>query len=213
MSNTQNKSNSDNSLLSLEETRNGHKTIKVNGIYLHSKYDPIKEAQSFVNSNLNVDENPTGYLVLGLGLGYHILDLASRTDKKIIVLESNKNIYNFACDICQIHQLTNVRVITGINSDELFFEHEFVKFLSQKPKTLVHPSSFKANGKFYQDFLSFRSENNLNEDSLDLIEDEYIATDIRENETFSEYSERLLTKDSVNSSEQLVLATYALFER
>ena len=94
MSKTQRLSENANNFLSLEETRNGQNTIKVNGIYLHSKYDPIKEAISFVNANIEEDQNTSGYLVLGLGLGYHVAELANRTNKQITVLEPNKELYN-----------------------------------------------------------------------------------------------------------------------
>lgn len=197
---------------SLEDTRNGNKTIKVNGIYLHSKYDPIKEAISFANANISEDENPSGFLVLGLGLGYHIVELAKRTDRLIYVLEANKNIINFANEVCRINELKNVKVLYDIDIEELFFNEDFVKFLSEKPKTIVHPSSFKSETKFYQEFLSFRSPNTLTVEAADLINDDYINTSLNEDETFAEYSNRLLHKNKLNKSEQLVLATYSIFK-
>lgn len=211
MSNTQNLSNNENSLFSLEETRNGYKTIKVNGIYLHSKYDPIKEATSFVNSNLSEEESPSGYLVLGLGLGYHIAELANRTEKRIIVLESNKNLCNLANDICGIEKYKRVRVISNIDIDELFFDPDFVEFLSERPKTIVHPSSFKADTRFYQNFLSYRSSNLLNDEAVSLLKNNGIEPSMNENETFRSYSERLSAKNQLDQSEKLVLATYAVF--
>lgn len=197
---------------SLEDTRNGQKTIKVNGIYLHSKYDPLKEAVSFANANTVEEENISGFLILGLGLGYHVRELATRTDRPIYVLEANKNMLNFANDVCHISDLPNVHILSDIDVEELFFNGEFVEFLSEKPKTIVHPSSFKADSKFYQEFLSFRSDNVLTLEAAGLIDDDIINTGIDENETIAEYSNKLLNKNQLSNSEQLVLATYALFK-
>lgn len=64
--------------ITLEQTRNNQKTIKVkyNGkdFYLHSKYDPLREAEAIINKleeKENIDEN-SHVIFYGLGLGYHI---------------------------------------------------------------------------------------------------------------------------------------------
>jgi hypothetical protein len=64
--------------ITLEDTRNNQKTIKIsNGekiFYLHSKYDPLREAETIINKfaeRENIDEN-SHVIFYGLGLGYHI---------------------------------------------------------------------------------------------------------------------------------------------
>lgn len=58
----------------IEETRKGDKTLLYNKdnkkIYFHSKYDPIREAQTIVEEYK--DMNDTNVIFYGTGLGYHI---------------------------------------------------------------------------------------------------------------------------------------------
>jgi len=64
--------------IEIENTKNNQKTIKVKkgdkDFYLHSKYDPLREAESIINKleeKENIDEN-SHVIFYGLGLGYHI---------------------------------------------------------------------------------------------------------------------------------------------
>jgi hypothetical protein len=62
-------------LFQMEETMKGHETLAINKdarkIYLHSKYDPIREANTILNSYGDMDEN-SSIIFYGTGLGYHI---------------------------------------------------------------------------------------------------------------------------------------------
>lgn len=59
----------------LEETREGMNTLVIakdnKKVYLHSKYDPLKEAESIVESYKDM-ESVTNIIFYGTGLGYHI---------------------------------------------------------------------------------------------------------------------------------------------
>lgn len=70
--------NIDKSNIKIEITKNGHNTLLVekdeNKFYLHSKYDPLREAEAIINKvieNETIDDN-THVIFYGLGLGYHI---------------------------------------------------------------------------------------------------------------------------------------------
>ena len=69
----------------IEETRNGDKTLCVTKdgkkIYLHSRYNPVREAETIVESIDDIDEN-TNIIFYGTGLGFHIQ----------LILEKYKNI-------------------------------------------------------------------------------------------------------------------------
>ncbi len=62
-------------LFQIEETRRGDKTLAINKVdkktYLHSKYDPIREANTILESYEDMDEN-SSIVFYGTGLGYHI---------------------------------------------------------------------------------------------------------------------------------------------
>ncbi|GJL78227.1 MAG: hypothetical protein NPINA01_12160 [Nitrospinaceae bacterium] len=61
-------------------------------ITLHSSYDPVKEAQRLIDSE--DAENRTRFLVLGLGLGYHLQELVRRVPRssRIMVFEKDAEI-------------------------------------------------------------------------------------------------------------------------
>lgn len=70
--------------IDLLETKKGLKTVKINNILLHSKYDPIKEAKNFVKENF--DEEKTNIL-FGMGLGYIYKEIKEMYGVEIIVID------------------------------------------------------------------------------------------------------------------------------
>lgn len=73
-----------NGLFDVEDTRKGEKTLVLNKddkkIYFHSKYDPIKEAETILEEYKDIDED-TNVIFYGTGLGYHI-DLFTKIKPK-----------------------------------------------------------------------------------------------------------------------------------
>lgn len=53
-----------------EESRSGSLTLKINNIYIHSKYDPQKEAKRIVELLLHDKEELDALIIYGNGLGY-----------------------------------------------------------------------------------------------------------------------------------------------
>ena len=56
-------------MLEIIPTKTNLSTAVINGQALHSRYDPLKESQRFVNSSLS-GEYPSAVIFLGTGLGY-----------------------------------------------------------------------------------------------------------------------------------------------
>lgn len=67
--------NLDSNYIKVEETKRGIKTLSVNkddkNIYMHSRYNPMREAQAIIDEYEDVEENTT-VIFYGTGLGYHI---------------------------------------------------------------------------------------------------------------------------------------------
>lgn len=53
--------------MKLVDTKDGNKTLSIDGKFIHSKYSPLKEAEKFISANLKTD---TTLVLLGPGLGY-----------------------------------------------------------------------------------------------------------------------------------------------
>ena len=87
-----------------EETRKGDKTLYINKdnkkIYLHSKYDPIREAEAIVDNYKKIKNNTT-IIFYGTGLGYHIkLILEKYPNIKCYIYEPIPDlIYNFLANV------------------------------------------------------------------------------------------------------------------
>lgn len=102
---------------SIDPTSSGLPTLAIETedkrYYLHSNYRVENEAFILANSWYSLDKDK--YIVYGLGLGYHITQLASLDDNITIeVYESDMNIINLACvfaDLKDIIKRPNVKII------------------------------------------------------------------------------------------------------
>ncbi|MCP5462087.1 MAG: motility associated factor glycosyltransferase family protein [bacterium] len=84
---------SDSQLPEVIPSRKGNLTIKYNDSLLHSVYDPVTEAQRFVDG-LSFDDH-INIALLGLGMGYHLLELVKRSSHRdfILVVEENTALF------------------------------------------------------------------------------------------------------------------------
>jgi len=85
---------------------------------LHSKYDPLHEAAEFVDANYSNEKS--NYILIGLGLGYHLNDLHKRisSQERIIVFEKSAALTRLALsqnDFSDV--LSNPRVSFHIDVD------------------------------------------------------------------------------------------------
>ena len=81
-----------------QQAKNGQLTAILNNIYLHSSYNPMREAQRYVE-NINVSYSPSLILVLEPGLSYIIPLLRKRfPDSKIGIIRYLQDFQNFNYD-------------------------------------------------------------------------------------------------------------------
>lgn len=145
--------------IKLEETRNGEHTVKVNGYYLHSKYNPINEAEKFVQKHYKPNHI---HILFGTGLGYFAekfkntftngellvcvepikeLKVADYCYDVLIQNYSNKDLKNILSELISVEK--NVTVICSPNYDKLFQE-EYLDFLEQV-KEIVNLKKIEEN--------------------------------------------------------------------
>lgn len=111
--------------LALIETRSGRVSLKVRGAdgtikTLHSTYDPEAEAKSLVEA---FQFDGKGMLiVLGLGLGYHLVELSRKyPGAEINVVEAQHEIYELSKEHCPEID-GGVKYLTGLSPDEALRE-------------------------------------------------------------------------------------------
>jgi hypothetical protein len=144
--------------IEVEFTKHGYPVPINNGVYLHSIFDPQKEAKTFVDSQLERINKSDSILVLGLAFGYHIDAIfnylnENEIDKEVCVLEPSKDLIKKYEEFP--NTLDRVKVFNPLSIKQLFEDFDFVEFLMNKPAILIHSNSFNQNKAFYKYFLNF----------------------------------------------------------
>jgi hypothetical protein len=146
--------------LSLEQTRSGDHTARIAGesgeeVYLHSRYDPRKEAKGLIDSGRIA--NVGTYVLMGLGLGYHLKELLDRTSAEsyVIVVERDASMLKAALDLHDYSgHLRRGKLLLAVSSDEDGI-YQFLRaqvptmFYSTQVIRIDHPASVAAFPSFY----------------------------------------------------------------
>ena len=156
-----------NSNYQLTTSRNGLTVPVINGIYLHSVYNPTKEAEAFTKGYETVLKQKNHVLVFGLGFGYHIEQIAKKlftehSDYEIVILETSKKLIE---DFNTTRPFEDRRISIKFASsiEELFNDWQFVQFLMKKPAIIKHDASFGLSRDFYTQFLSYQAPQSISQ--------------------------------------------------
>lgn len=133
-----------------ELSKNGLEILKYKQFYLHSRFDPLKEAERFVNQNY---KEAAVQLLIGYGSGYiyEALQNIIGEDEKIIVVDplvdlstienslgslDEMAVRNFIDE--QINEDDTYNVMTSINFDKVIEDSvDFTKFLTKLKEKLI----------------------------------------------------------------------------
>jgi len=143
------------------EGRGGDPTVRVNGVYLHSRYQPREEAARLVESADLDLERPV--LVVGAGLGYHIAELERRGVSDVAVIEPAPGVAKLAVE----GLLRDSEVLLGAGDlDALTAAPGFQQFARKIPQVLVHPPTAKAHGPYCERAVAAATKAALGEQRL-----------------------------------------------
>ena len=130
-------------------TKSGLPTVKtaVNGheFYIHSKYDPGKEAKDLV-SRTHYEKNDVVF-ILGLGLGYHLAELVKLyPDNMFIIMETDSGMYNSFFNVTRSELIKN-RNCFYLSEKDFGDINNFISYLTEVRKLKdVKFKIFKHNG-------------------------------------------------------------------
>lgn len=133
-------SDSKSSIFLTENTGIGSKTLYFQKdrkkIYLHSKYNPVREAETIVQSYDNIKNN-SGVIFYGTGLGYHIEIILSRFPNiGYYIYEPDMEIlYNFLSSV-NLARFRNARLM-GISTGLRNLGNEIGKFIDLYKERLI----------------------------------------------------------------------------
>ncbi len=118
---------------SAEISRSGDPTLQINGTYIHSKFDPRREASRFISGKISPE---AGIVIFaGLGLGYHAEEFI-RIDnvRDIIIVEPDIDLFILALherELSSLIQCSRVRFLIGGEPEDCSL------FLEQHPGKIV----------------------------------------------------------------------------
>jgi len=104
------KINPDKNTYEIIKTKTNQFTLKINQgnttYFLHSKYDPNREAINIAEDNYN--ETIKNYVIFGLGFGYHVEQLMQMAlDANFYIIEMNKEVFKLALENVDLSDIIN----------------------------------------------------------------------------------------------------------
>jgi len=142
--------------------KSGHIVPVVDQIYLHSVYDPIKEADDYAQTHEDDLKKNSTVLMLGLGFGYHIFQIINKlkvnhTTFNLLVLEPNQQLVEHFINYCSEKNIKVEFKILSSPIDKIFYQDVLLNFMLQKPLVLMHKASFNKDKSYFTTFLQYRA--------------------------------------------------------
>lgn len=123
-------------------TKNNLKTVSVNGLLLHSKYDPIKEANRIVEKEF---EPNFAYVLFGFGLGYIKNALIEKIGdpSKIVIIDPIFSLLNNDILSHQVIERVNEKEIETYIADRLPHLSKKIKVVCSPNYEKIFPNEYK----------------------------------------------------------------------
>ena len=187
--------NSSNLNFSVVTAKNGYLVPVVDGVHLHSAYDPEKEANNFLDANKEKIGNKKHVLILGLGFAYHVSAVyeylkSNYKEFKIVVVEPNSNTTLSCVENELIGPMDNITIYSGKKIENLYNEEDFISFLLNKPALIQHAPSFNMYREYFQSLLTYQASQKVI-DVFNGIENDNIKTMFSELEEGDELYNKL----------------------
>lgn len=149
-------------LFNIEKARDGNDTLRYNNkdqaVYIHSKYNPIREAETIIDK-LEKDEeitNETLMVFYGLGLGYHVEEFVKRyPNVSFLVIEPIIEVLSIYLNQKRLKRLP-LKNLVSIQTETNFGEIYKASIQSKKRNFVIcelpiYPKLFKVE---YENFLT-----------------------------------------------------------
>ena len=127
--------------MELVKSRNGEYTIKYNGRWIYSKYNPKEQVKEFVKSLQLNRGNYNKIIIYGLGLGYHIEEIRKIVGDKceIIIFEYNE-------DIVKAYMKLNGKIENGftlMSGKVRELSEKFISISREVDDVIIYPPSLE----------------------------------------------------------------------
>jgi len=196
--------------LEIKLSKEGFPVPVVNGIHLHSIYNPQREAETLASKFEDTIKSKSTILILGLGLGYHVHTVLSHLSKyfeeyQVAVIEPNSELVDYVTSENLVDQ-RYVEIYSSQDLDQLYANTNLIDILRSQPGIITHPPSFNINESFYRQFLSYKAPKQIkflrNTCQQNQLKDFFDQFD--QNLTFEGISKDLQISDSPLSEEDML---------
>ncbi|GAV22543.1 motility associated factor glycosyltransferase family protein [Carboxydothermus pertinax] len=132
---------------------NKNHTLKINNIFLHSAYNPVKEAETFAKKNLEKLKDRQLVVVYGFGLGYHVREILKMLNQnaELHVFDIDHEVFNLAKRYGNINDILNdtrFNLYVGDNDD---FYKNFKDILTVVEDIIIYEPSVRLLPEEYID--------------------------------------------------------------
>lgn len=198
-------------------SKTGHPVPVVNEVHLHSIYNPIKEAEAFLEKNAAVIKQKNKVLILGLGFAYHVNLVVQFMEEhfgeefEVAVVEPH---LEMAKDCLTRNLLNNPRVTVFSKPQAalLYSLDEFVDFLMKGPNILTHTASFNLHEGYFRDLLAYRAPTDVGSISRrvkDADLKKYLTSLSAETDLNKLLAEEIKQKGKATSAEDFLLLAFS----
>ncbi len=150
----------------LKYSRTGHPVPVIDGVHLHSIYNPIKEAEALVEKSRTVLKEKSEILLLGLGMGHHLEAMVNELSKyhgdnyRVMVIDPNERCYE---DYLRHRAFDDSKVTyyIGETPEMLYSDRTLVDFLVKRPGIVSHTASFNLYGQYFKSILSYKAPKDI----------------------------------------------------
>ncbi|MBU0900081.1 DUF115 domain-containing protein [bacterium] len=154
-------------------TSSGKPTVKYKEVWLHSKYDPEKEAQRLIR---DIDFKKIDlFIVLGIGLGYHLEELLNNISpgSLIIAVEKEEKVYQAFLSIRKERNFLNSSpivlainqsisaVIKLISERFSFIKQKGLRIIEYRPCVTLNLSYYQELRRKIEDLIDFKVTQSL----------------------------------------------------
>jgi len=134
---------------SLSTTRTGQPTVEIGGQLIHSRFDPVKESDRFVENQLS--PSASLYIQGGFGLGYHSEALLAKTANEILlVVEPDLLLFLQALSLRDLTEVTSSgRVVFLVNREVEDIITVLEQFPGKEVQLLIVRSLYDYMSEYY----------------------------------------------------------------
>lgn len=147
--------------------RDGADTLKVNDLYVYSKYRPLEDAERYIRSEFN--SAAEGYLLIGLGLGYHLYALFQKNQTKPIIvycldeeeirLFQNSTVYNDLTRKTTIKITNDLRELQITADYQIIIPHVWMQVMEKKHPLYSFLADIKMKQMTYKQYAPLMEDN------------------------------------------------------